>query len=246
MYHDGPRSAVLSPAAAIAEIVRGAVRLPSGRRIPPRQKGVAAIHLRVGDVLELSTDSDDDLYCVGGGTHIAWTGRPENRSYSLLEPRPYIMPAAYYEFVAEELRLRNVSSVILVAASGFNMTAFAPTYSRSCLYLRRVEDLFSRMGFRVGRRLGKSPDADLAFFTTVDVFVASGGRYGALASDVAALNNVTILRAVPNATGHPWVFRRHGPPLWPTATAGSCVRPSAYKLEPHVLRPHLPTYHHSG
>ena len=244
MYHDGPRSKVLSPAGAILEIVGRALRAPGNRREPPRRQiGVAAIHLRVGDVLELAVASDDDLECVGGGSGIAWKNRDDSRNYTVLELRPYIRPTAYYEYMAEALHARNVSRVVLVAASGYDMASFAPTYARSCRYVKRVEDVFSRRGFSVGRRLGKSPDADLAFFTTVDVFVASGGVYGALASDVAALNNVTILRAVPNASGHPWIFPKHGPPRWPTADAGSCVRASAYMLAPHVLRPHRPAYH---
>ena len=241
MYHG---SKTVSPATAIFEIIKRWLHRVQGQQLQ-HAHGLAAIHLRVGDVLELAEESDDMLHCVGGGAHVAWAGEPASRTYSVRGRHRYVRPAAYWEFIAEQLSQRRFRKVVLVAASGYNMTALAPTYPRSCRYIGTVSRIFGRAGLDVGYRLGKSPDADLAFFTTADAFVGSGGQYSTLASDVAALNNVTVIKAAPNVSGHPWMWQRGGTPVWrSTPATGMCVRPSAYTLlTRHTPRTFDPEYH---
>lgn len=69
-----------SPPAAVAELMRSECRerssgypqwcLSSYRR--SRRGGLAAVHLRVGDVLDLSSQSLHMVLCHGGGSRIEW------------------------------------------------------------------------------------------------------------------------------------------------------------------------------
>ena len=198
-----------SPAMAVAEIISMLPTRETGKQQHKvlgvsrwkMQPTVAAVHLRVGDVVELAKLTTVDLLCIGGGAWVEWKSTKDTNGTRRVVPRvigskPYVKPMAYYMFLASALRERRVERVVLVGASSYNMSALAPGYPRSCDYMRRVGSVFSSAGFDVSFRLGGSPDEDIAFFASVGVFVPSGGQYSALASDVAALYNVTILRPV--------------------------------------------------
>ena len=221
----------LSPAQAIAELI-AAQRSASGTDVDRR---MAAVHLRVGDVLEACEASVTTLLCSGGGAGIKWsrTGTNDTR-FTVLCPncRPYIMPVAYYSFVAARLQALQVGRITLVAASSYNLTRWFPGYRRSCDYIRRVADAFTHFGFDVHFRLGHSPDDDLAFFTSVGVIVVGGGGFSGLAADVAvAAGNVTILHPVlsPSTPLPPAPRQRADSELLATAATAAAANTSAIK-----------------
>jgi len=195
-------------------------------------------------VLELAPESDEALQCLGGGAQVSWVGEARNRSYTVIGRKLYVMPRAYFEFIAGELVARQVHTVVLVAASGFNMSTVAPDYPRSCKFLNSTAAVFERKGLRVAYRVGLSPDADLAFFTTVDTFVASGGQFSALAADVAALHNVSVLEVRANLSSGMWLLHRHRTLSWNSMRQSEpCVTASAYMVAQHHLRIH-DAHHH--
>lgn len=200
-YNGRPLGKGKTPNEAVAHMVqlrRGLSRYPP----PPeaQRRAVAAVHLRVGDVLEMDPQGVPSLLCHGGGTQVAW----HQTMATAVRPLLYAQPAAYYDFVARELRSRGVSEVTLVAASSYNMTgavlaghvagrradpgsatADDVAYATSCEYVSAVGRAFRDWGFAVSHRLGAAPDDDLVFFSSVGVYVPSGGTFSSIAADGA-------------------------------------------------------------
>ena len=172
-------------AAAIVHLfVREAVQ-DAALRVPTH---TAAVHLRVGDVIDLSphpletilsrttsfaSECGAKLQTSAGGRFCA--GIPD---------KLYALPLAAYESVAAELRQQRVRRVVILGASHTNQSSSA----KSCAYVRRVGDFFRARGFEVGFRLGQSADDDLRFMAHSSHLVPSGASgFSQLTAAVASL-----------------------------------------------------------
>ena len=161
-------------------------------------RSTAAVHLRAGDVLDLSPHDVDHMLarhtrfvaaCAPGAR--PWAGTPCMR----MPPFDYVMPLFYYEAVRQALCEHGITLVVLVVGSALNLTR---GFRKSCEYIERVGGFFARAGFRVAIRMGRAPDDDVRYVARVGVFVPSGGAYSRYAAAVAEALGVRVLR--PNRT----------------------------------------------
>jgi hypothetical protein len=154
---------------------------------------VAAIHIRAGEVIDLSPCRVDQMLstytrfersCRRGKS--VWTG-----TACMGQPAmEFVMPLPHFELVRLALEARSIRNVVIVAGSALNLI---DGFTKSCNYLQRVGDFFSQAGFQVAFRLGYPPDDDLRFFTRVATFFPAGGSYARYAGEVAAALGVEVL-----------------------------------------------------
>ena len=164
----------VTPAIAILDMITEdeAAAKAKGSAGSPRLPNTAAVHLRVGDVIESSPFTLDQMLqertrfwnrCNG----TVGTNKCGAQGVSL---KVYVTPLREYARVCERLVMLNLTSVVLVAASHVAL----PSYAKSCEYVSRVAAYFRARGFRVTLRLGQPPDEDLRFMVRCGAFVPSG------------------------------------------------------------------------
>jgi len=177
------------PVSALTDIVRRRREKLGTTPLPL----TAAVHLRLGEVVDLSPCTVDDMMarytrfqreCRANGK--VWTGTACMRQTAF----EYVMPRSFFEFVRAHLADLRVRRVVLVAGSALNLTA---GFRKSCDYLSRVATFFLGAGFQVSYRLGRPPDDDVMFFSRVTVVVPSGGSYSRYATRAAAAFGVQVL-----------------------------------------------------
>ena len=157
----------------------------------------AALHLRVGDVLDLSPFRVDEILanetaystrCWGASSDIFAAC-----TQSATRGANYVRPLSAYDDIRRRLlALGNISRVVIVAGSHRNLTSF----QKSCSYLERIGRLFQR-DFSVSFRLGSNPDDDLRLFARAAVFVPGGGGFGKMAAEAVKELGVRVLRLPP-------------------------------------------------
>ena len=171
-------------------------RSESQQRFPSPSRRTAAVHLRLGEVVDLSPCRVDammknytrfDRRCPTLRTK-HWHGTPCMRQNAF----EYVMPTSFFQWVSRELAARQIRRVVLVAGSALNLTM---GFSKSCDYLSRVAAFFASAGFELGYRLGRPPDDDLDFFAHAHAMVPTGGAFSKFASRAAAQLGVDVLLA---------------------------------------------------
>ena len=102
-YNGRPLGRGKTPVQAVAHMVQ--LRRNLSRYPPPpelQQRAIAAVHLRVGDVLEFDPQGVSSLLCHGGGRQVEWKVSGGQFRPTPRRPRLYAQPAAYFDFVARE------------------------------------------------------------------------------------------------------------------------------------------------
>lgn len=154
----------------------------------------AAVHVRAGDVIDLSPHSAATMLekqtrfasrrpCRGSSSA---TGTPCMKIHSF----EYVKPLPHFELARQALCAHGIERVVLVAGSHYNLTN---GFRKSCEYLEHVHAFFARAGFHVAVRLGQPPDDDFRFFSRVGVYVPSGGSFSAKAAAVAQALGVHVV-----------------------------------------------------
>ncbi|KAL1499378.1 hypothetical protein AB1Y20_011584 [Prymnesium parvum] len=177
------------PVPALVDLLR---REPARRPLRPP---AAAVHVRAGEVIELSPCRVEQMLsrytrfaraCRKGGAPV-WTG-----TACMAQPAvEFVMPLPHFARVARAARRRNLSRVVLVAGSALRLVG---GFAKSCEYLARVAAFLERQGLAVSFRLGHAPDDDLRFFTRAAAFFPAGGAYSRYAGEVAAAFGVDVLK----------------------------------------------------
>lgn len=142
------------------------------------ERGIA-IHLRVGDVIELSDSSVIDIVTKP-------TYRYPGKDWSQYTP--------CWTNIKECLRKisTDVKVITIFAAShgrnphNENPNDYKPSddFSKSCMYISLIEQRLKNLGYNVIRKLGGNPDEDFLQMTTSPYFIQSGGGYSELISKV--------------------------------------------------------------
>lgn len=131
------------------------------------------IHLRTGDVIELSPYSVTDM---------------------LTENKPYSSWNFYYvsslPYLDKKVRsVPNIKKIILVAGSQYKMNT-----NKSMLYIGCVKKYFEDLGYQVETRIGQNADEDFIFMCKSKYFIHSiDGGYGKLISKIVKNNGNTVL-----------------------------------------------------
>lgn len=129
------------------------------------------IHLRTGDVIELSPYSVTDMLT-------------ENKPYNNIY---YVSSLPYLD---EKVRsVPNIKKIILIAGSQYKMNA-----KKSMLYIGCVKKYFEDLGYQVDTRIGQNADEDFIFMCKSKYFIHSiDGGYGKLISKIVKHNGNTVL-----------------------------------------------------
>ena len=182
------------PAIAISRILRE----EKGSRVAHRLKGTAAIHLRLGDVVDLSPYHLDEMLARPTRFETSCTKwQMEHEGCLKVSPVVYVMPLSSYASAIETLREKAISRVVIMGASSRNLTSHA----RSCAYVERVGAHFLSQGFRVQYRIGKSPDDDLRFMARCSAVVPTGSSgFAQLAAAVSEQMGGDVVLPVLNGT----------------------------------------------
>ena len=186
--------------------------LLSKEEAPPRLSDTAAIHLRVGDVVDQSPFSIDEMLSRPTKFSTRCTAPQIAAGCLAISPVVYVQPLDRYTTVVEQLRARNIQRVVLVAASshnGFNYSrsgssgsttknngggGIAMSHEKSCEYVKRVGDYFRKAAFTTEYRLGHHPDEDFRFLTRrVGCYVPSLSGFASLAGQVAQKFGVDVV-----------------------------------------------------
>lgn len=121
------------------------------------------IHLRIGDVIENSSESVVKM--LSKQTYYQpskiWSG--------------YVKPLKYFDDKLDKCKQYNIKNIIIVAGSHINST-----YKKSTLYIDCIKYFLKNKNFNVILRLGNDPDSDLIFMSYAKYFISSGGGYSKL------------------------------------------------------------------
>lgn len=188
------------PGTAVANILRGEA---TSRSHEVELDATAAVHLRLGDVVDLSPFSLDEMLSRPTRFKTSCTKFQMEREGCLqVSPKVYVLPLSSYDTAIGSLRGLAINRVVVVGASSRNLTS----HEKSCAYTQRVGAHFARHGFAVDYRLGRAPDDDLRFMARCKAVVPTG------TSGFAQL-----VAAVAQELGHEVVMPAHnGTPVWST------------------------------
>jgi len=145
----------------------------SRKSLTENYDNLIVIHLRTGDVIELSPYSVADM---------------------LTENKPYSSWNYYYvsslPYLDEKVRsVPNIKKIILVAGSQYKMNT-----NKSMLYIGCVKKYFEDLGYQVDTRIGQNADEDFIFMCKSKYFIHSiDGGYGKLISKIVKHNGNTVL-----------------------------------------------------
>ena len=162
--------------------------IKAARIVPAPPRSSCVVHLRVGDVIERP------------GSFLSWLGIKGNsldvrRYFTTGEPTAlwkYVKHRGFYSSRVQELRRRNVTRIVLMAAAhnpieicGTDARVNGCTMARSSTYVDLVREYFVSEGFAVDYRLGHPSDEDVRYVTQATCFIAGGGGFGRLLASIA-------------------------------------------------------------
>lgn len=139
------------------------------KNTPMSRSPYSLIHLRVGDVIENASCTNDNFYdetCLNGGR---------------------VHPISY--FLDRISQLPKEMPVYIIAGSHKKLKNF----DKSWKYIRGVEKELKNEGYNVRLRTGKDPDADLIFAAHSSYYIGSTVGYGKLLSDMVKKNNGKVI-----------------------------------------------------
>ena len=126
------------------------------KKISIPEKNTVVLHLRVGDVIEMSKHNVNTFLTkptLGGIHKIHYT--------------PSIS-----QIMEALAKFSDINTIIIVAGSHINCDT-----TKSCLYLAGVRKHLEKNGYKVSMRLGGDPDEDFIFMCLAHNFISSGGMY---------------------------------------------------------------------
>lgn len=162
----------------------------------------AAVHLRVGDVVDQSPYTLDEMLRRPTSFSTRCGAQKTKEGCLSISPVVYVQPLSRYQYVVEQLHAKGIRRVVLVAALSStygaatgpgpkNQTSVGS--EKSCNYVRRMGQFFVDSGFKTSYRLARHPDDDFRFFTHVACMVPTRSGFGTLAGQVAAKFGVHVI-----------------------------------------------------
>ena len=125
------------------------------------EKNEAVVHLRCGDVIELSKYSveeileKDILYNDGGS---------------------YTYPIKYYYDKFSKLVDKGITKLTIISGSPY----YFDNFKKSCQYIYAIKILAELFGMQTKLRLGGNPDDDLTYMVSATHFIPGKGQYSML------------------------------------------------------------------
>jgi hypothetical protein len=137
-------------------------RRSTSLKIP--DKNTIVIHLRVGDVIEDSKHSVEEMLL-------------EQTYYNKHSWSNYVSPLPY---LVKKVKSCDLKNIIIVAAAHQDISTF-----KSNLYIKSIQKYFQDLGYNVQLRVGGDPDEDVIFMSNAKYFIpATGGGFTHLITEI--------------------------------------------------------------
>ena len=138
------------------------------------------VHLRLGDVIELSNLSVDE--------YLETNKKFDKVAVGMNCLVQYIKPRKFYEdYILKNIKkIKEIDTVVFVAGDHQELDSL----KKSKEYLEKVSEIFEHNGYKIKVRFNEyTADDDFVYCSNAKYFVPSGGRYSELISNVAKFNN---------------------------------------------------------
>ena len=115
-------------------------------------------------------------------------------SYSAKTKKLYIFPKQYYEHILGQVVAKNVSTVIIVAATSHSNFKTIQNAASSVGNILQMAHFWRHKGFNVRVRLDcGTPDEDFIRMSNAQVFIQGGGGYSKIAGHMVRLNRGAVI-----------------------------------------------------
>jgi len=152
------------------------------------------IHLRLGDVIEMSKLSvkdflidnksiDSSLICDKNYGNVVCNINENTINNSV----SYVKPLSY--FYNKIHKINGINEIVLVAGCH----VLYSSYEKSYLYIKCIQIFLEELGYNVSTRLGKNPDEDFIFMSNAKYFLPSGGGFSNIVKNMVIKNKNVIL-----------------------------------------------------
>ena len=138
------------------------------------------IHLRIGDVIDDSKSSVDEMlttYKIYTINERKWKGIN------------YARPFSYYKNIITNIKNLPIYNIILIG--GYHI---AGDHSKSEEYVNKIKLFFEQHNYNVDTRINNDPDEDFIFMSNSTYFVESGGGYSELISKMVERNKKYVIK----------------------------------------------------
>ena len=153
------------------------LKIISKRNYPRQYNNYLVIHLRLGDVIENSTNSVDDFLLKP-----VYLTHPNGNSVN------YVKPLEYYQQIINKSKTLGVSKAILI--TGFHQ---GTNHTKSLQYVSHVKNLFQSKGFQCQTRINLDPDEDFLIMCNAKYFVPSGGGFSDVITNIVKLKGGRVI-----------------------------------------------------
>ena len=118
----------------------------------------AVVHLRIGDVIDSSDKSLNEML----------------RTYTLYKNgnTNYVKPLSYYNRIINTIKKYKIKNIILIGGFHTNQN-----HQKSYEYVKTIQNHFKRNGFACYTRINNNPDDDFLIMCYSKYFVPSGGGF---------------------------------------------------------------------
>jgi len=142
------------------------------------------IHIRVGDVIDLSDDSVHDVL----SKPCYYQQLRDKKISFVIYKNNYCKPLSYFDEKLEKIKSYPIKEVVLVSGSHFPID-----FTKSSRYLNCIKLYIEQHGYHVSLRLGRLPDDDILFMSQAPYFTPSGGGFSAILTEVVKLNKGIVI-----------------------------------------------------
>ena len=150
------------------------------QKLQPMPEHTAVVHLRLGDTT-----------CVE-----CWEKPTLFKSSAENSMKSYAYSRTYYEQIIQKLVAEDVSTIIITASTYHSFKNQAVIYKNSMKYVKLVNDLFTKHGYRVMERINcGTPDEDFIFMSSAMYFVPGGGGFSQIIAQVAKEHGARVFTA---------------------------------------------------
>lgn len=153
------------------------LKIISKRNYPRQYNNYLVIHLRLGDVIENSTNSVDDFLL-----------KPVYLTHLNGNSINYVKPLEYYQQIINKSKTLGVSKAILI--TGFHQ---GTNHTKSLQYVSHVKNFFQSKGFQCQTRINLDPDEDFLIMCNAKYFVPSGGGFSDVITNIVKLKGGRVI-----------------------------------------------------
>ena len=125
------------------------------------------IHLRTGDVIDLSNHTVDEFL-----------------KFKNLTNHHYTRPLSFYDNMFNDIKTQNITFDHVMVITGFHRNI---DHKKSISYIDYIIKHIERMGYNVTLRINQNPDDDFITMCNSKYFIISGGGFSRMTANIVRL-----------------------------------------------------------